>query len=153
MKNTILITLVLLFSATCFAQNEKREKIKALKTAHITHELNLTSKEAEKFWPIYNATETKYHNLRKQLRQLHLQLENNFDKISENEAQVILTKSIKIQNQIHEENNALINNLRGVISAKKIIQLKKAEDDFKRKLLMKFRNRRPPNKDKPIDRN
>ena len=31
-----------------------KEKIKALKVAHITNELDLTSKEAQQFWPIYN---------------------------------------------------------------------------------------------------
>lgn len=31
-----------------------KERIKALKVAYITKELNLTSAEAEKFWPVYN---------------------------------------------------------------------------------------------------
>ena len=62
MKNIkILTTLLLLFSLMGFTQDDpsKKEKIKALKTAFITTELDLTSAEAEKFWPIYNAFEEK----------------------------------------------------------------------------------------------
>ena len=33
--------------------------MKALKTAHITDQLDLTSAEAEKFWPIYNEFDAK----------------------------------------------------------------------------------------------
>lgn len=153
MKNKILITLLLLFSLNILvAQNEKKEKIKALKTAHITNELDLTSQEAEKFWPIYNASEEKRHDLRRQLRKTHQQLESNFDEISEQEAHNILTKLTDLQNQMHQEKNALIKTLKTAIPAKKIIKLKKAEDDFNRKLLMKFRDRRPPTDGKPPHR-
>ena len=68
-----IITLLLLFIAfqVGFAQkHEKRNKIKALKTAHITSELNLSSKEAEKFWPIYNASQEKEHSYRKKMHEL-----------------------------------------------------------------------------------
>lgn len=154
MKNKILITLLLLFSLNILvAQNDKKkEKIKALKTAHITNELNLTSQEAEKFWPIYNASEEIHHNLRRQLRKTHQQLESNFDEVSEQEAYNILTKLTDLQNQMHQEKNALIQKLKTVISAKKIIKLKKAENDFNRKLLMKFRDRRPSVNGKPPHR-
>lgn len=47
------------------AQNGQRnEKIQALKIAFITQRLDLTSAEAEKFWPIYNEYEVEINNLR-----------------------------------------------------------------------------------------
>jgi len=54
MKKLILFLVVFAgFSYICAAQPPK-ERIKALKVAYITKELNLTSAEAEKFWPVYN---------------------------------------------------------------------------------------------------
>ena len=38
---------------------ERREKFNSMKIAYFTEELELTSAEAEKFWPVYNEYEKK----------------------------------------------------------------------------------------------
>jgi len=145
MKLTLSLIITLLCISTVFGQHpNKRKKIKALKTAHITNELNLTSKEAEKFWPIYNASQKEYHQLRSESRQLRIKLKEGFNTISENEAKIILQKSIDLQNRMHQERNKLTSNLMKFLPAKKIILLKKAEDDFTRKLIQKFKGHRGP---------
>lgn len=146
MKKNIIIVLLLLSISTVFAQHEK---IKALKTAHITTELNLSSSEAEKFWPIYNASQKKTHQLRKQLRDIHKKLDETFDTISEKEAQYILNTTMNLDKKMYEEKNALTLKLKNILSAKKIIQLQKAEDQFKRKLIKKFKDRRSSSDRKP----
>jgi hypothetical protein len=148
MKKHIIIALLLLSVSTVFAQHEK---IKALKTAHITTELNLSSSEAEKFWPVYNASQKKNHELRKQLRGIHKKLDHTFDTISEKEALSILNTTMDLDRKIHEEKNALTQKLKSILSAKKIIQLQKAEDQFKRKLIKKFKDRRSPS-DRTLNR-
>ena len=45
--------------------NENEEKIQALKIAFLTQKLQLTSAEAEKFWPVYNQYDREIQNLRK----------------------------------------------------------------------------------------
>ncbi len=59
--------MIILFLATLGmnAQDRKFEEIKAHKTAFITEEVNLTSTQAEKFWPIYNKHEQEVMALRK----------------------------------------------------------------------------------------
>jgi hypothetical protein len=63
MKQLILI-LTLFFGSFSFAkaQNDNKEnrteKVQALKIAFITQKLELTSAEAQKFWPVYNRYET-----------------------------------------------------------------------------------------------
>ena len=55
MKKLILfLTLIIGVSYICSAQPARGEKLEAIKVAYITKELNLTSSEAEKFWPVYN---------------------------------------------------------------------------------------------------
>jgi hypothetical protein len=55
MKRNILL-LLLLTSFSFYAQSDtikdKKEEIKALKVAFLTTKLDLTAREAEKFWPI-----------------------------------------------------------------------------------------------------
>lgn len=56
MKNILLIMTIILSGYTVNAQKgeTKREKVQALKIAFITQKLELTSDEAQKFWPVYN---------------------------------------------------------------------------------------------------
>ena len=66
MKKIILLLLLIgTFNAT--AQDFKnRERIKALKVAFITERLELTSTEAQQFWPIYNTFEDNTNKLRRE---------------------------------------------------------------------------------------
>ena len=65
MKKILLITLLLITTTNVFAQRQHRfERIKALKTAYITEKVDLSSSEAEKFWPIYNKYEKELHQLK-----------------------------------------------------------------------------------------
>ena len=70
MKTSKLLTIFfLMITSISIAQprlKEKKEKIKALKIAYITEELELTSEEASKFWPLFNAYEDKQRELRQE---------------------------------------------------------------------------------------
>ncbi|WP_432411410.1 hypothetical protein [Rasiella sp. SM2506] len=137
-----LILLTLCFTTTLFAQG-KHEKIKALKVAHITEQLSLTAKEAEGFWPIYNATEDKMHTLRKtEWKEVMKKIENDFDILTDAEATALIEKSLDVKEKELQTYRALVKDLKGVIPPKKIILLRKAEDDFKRKLLERYRNKK-----------
>jgi len=58
MKHISILILFISISLNTFGQ-DRNDKIKALKTAYITEQLELTKAEAEKFWPVYNAFEEK----------------------------------------------------------------------------------------------
>lgn len=141
MKTQLLITVLLLSIGTAFGQ---QDKIKALKAAHITTELNLSSSEAEKFWPIYNTSQEKTHLLRQQLRDLHKKTNNELNTLSEQEALNLLNTSTNLDESMYREKKALTQRLKKVLSAKKIILLQKAEHQFNRKLIRKFKDRKPP---------
>lgn len=51
----LLISFLLLLNFFCMAQpNRNSSKTEAIRIAYITRQLNLTSPEAQKFWPVYN---------------------------------------------------------------------------------------------------
>lgn len=139
MKN--IVFLLLISCAALNAQSGKHEKIKALKTAYITEKLTLSPKEAEAFWPIYNSYDERFHSLRKQEKtDIFLPLRNGVENLSDGEANALIDKSIELQNKELALRKQMIEQLRQVISPKKIIILKKTEEDFKRELLERYRH-------------
>ena len=123
---------------------DSKERIKALKVAYITENLDLTPEEAVKFWPIYNAYEERVHHLKYvELRPIRAQFRDNA--ISEAKARELLDKAIDIDDKIHRERQQLIRNLRKEISAKKVMMLKKTEDDFYHQLYKQLRDKKSKN--------
>lgn len=143
----ILSTLLLLMGFSFYAQNgnidEKREKIKEYKVAFLTTELELTSAEAEKFWPIYNAYDDKQFELRHDKMKTYIRKLNddNINSISEKEATTLLTQIETTDKELFILKEKYIQNLKKILSAKKILKLKKSEDDFNRKLLKQYRDK------------
>ena len=143
MKTPKILLLLLLIAFSAAAQG-KKEQIKALKTAFITTELSLTSAEAEKFWPVYNAFEDKQNEVRTQkLRNFRSRLEANIDQMSDKEALALINQSESAEDDLYQNRKKLIVSLKAIISPVKILKLKKAEDDFNRKLLRQYRDKGP----------
>jgi Spy/CpxP family protein refolding chaperone len=150
MKNRHLFQLFLLiFSIIASAQDgqrvrEKRNEVKALKIAFITEELALTTDEATKFWPIFNAFENKQQEIRKQKLKGYLNKmdSNTIDKLSDKEATNLLVKMENAEDEIHQNKKNLTKSLQNIISPIKILKLKKAEQDFNKKVLKQLRNKR-----------
>ncbi len=141
----ILFTILLSFSAAFSQQQMNRQKIKALKTSYITNALSLTPKEAEKFWPVYNLYSNKIQALKMELEggfNRKIKLVGGLENISESHAKNIIDKIILNKKQITDNEILLINELSSVISAKKIISLKKAEREFNRRILQEYSKRR-----------
>ena len=141
--------LVLLISTGLFAQRPNgqkpnHEKIKALKTAHITEQLGLTSSEAEKFWPVYNEFDKKLMALRqKDGINFKGKLRNNgIDELTDEEANILIDKILVIKTSELEYRKELVVNLKEVLPPKKIIKLYQAEESFKRMLLDRLKERR-----------
>ena len=147
MKTRFIYPLVfLLISSLSFAQDykERREKVKALKVAFITEKLELTTEEAQKFWPIYNAFDEKQAELRHEKMRAILNRfkPGNVENLSEKEASALLIQMEKIEEDLFNLRRKFIKDLQSIVSAKKIIKLKKAEEDFNRELLKQMREKR-----------
>lgn len=147
MKKTLLI-LALAIGLLSFSQRgDMKNRIKAQKVAFITEKLSLTSDEAQKFWPIYNAFDATTDNVRSNdLRGIKQALRKNPD-MSDSDAEKLLNQLIAAEVKMHNAKVKLISDLKGVISAKKIIRLKRAEDEFNRELLKRLRERHSKNRD------
>jgi len=147
-KYKLMTLLLLLISVASFAQpgsrfKEKKEQVKSLKVAFITNELDLTPEESAKFWPLYNAFEDKQHEIRKQKLKVYIdRTDNSIDKLSEKEASNLLNQMESTEDELHQLRKKFITNLKSVLPATKILKLKKAEEEFSKKLLQQYRDKK-----------
>ena len=145
----IFTLLVLLLSVNFYAQEknsaEKREQMHALKIAFISNNLSLTANEAEKFWPIYNAFEEKQYDLKyiKSISYIKKMDDEILNKMSDKEALQVLSRIEANEEELFQLRKKLMITLKSIISPVKIIKLKKAEDEFNKKLLQQYREKGP----------
>jgi uncharacterized protein YwqG len=118
------------------------DKIKSLKVAFITERVDLTSKEATMFWPVYNEHEEALGQIRRKERMEIRSKMVDFENLSEDEADKLLDQLIELEKEKQELNTLFLSKIRGVISPKKTLLLIKAEEDFKKRLLKQIQQRR-----------
>ncbi|PWK17885.1 sensor of ECF-type sigma factor [Xanthomarina spongicola] len=148
MKNILITLFALVVSLTTYSQNDKHEKIKTLKIAYITEALDLTTPEAEKFWPIYNTYENEQDKLRSEIHEKRKNID--FETLTESDAKKIIDDMEALAKTRYELNRNYMSELKSVLTSKKIIKLREAEESFKRKMFEEYRKRhRPEGKSKP----
>lgn len=141
-KKGWIIVLLLMTTMTFYGQQRPgKDKIKSLKIAFITERLDLTSKEAQAFWPIYNEHESKMEALhQKERKQIRSKL-RDIETISDKEAYNLLDQYMDMEEQKNKMNRAFFEQLSKVLSAQKTFLLIKTEKDFKRQLIKRLRER------------
>lgn len=146
MKIKYLLPLILLFTSIVFAQDkeDKREQVKALKVSFITTELNLTSEQSAKFWPVYNDYDERQYTVRyNKIRPLVKKLDAaTIDKMSDKEATAYLNQLQEAEDELFSLRRKMIADLKAIIGPVKVLKLKKAEDDFNKSMLKKYKSRK-----------
>ncbi len=121
---------------------QKKDQVKSMKIAFITNELKLTPDEAAKFWPLFNEFEDKQKVIRQSKIKNYIDRSQNAEKMSEKDAQSLLNQMEAAEEELHQLRKNFVANLKGVLPATKILQLKGAEEEFSKKLLQQYRDKR-----------
>lgn len=123
--------------------DERAEKIEQLKIAFFTKELDMTTEEAEKFWPIYNELDDKIKEEKKAQRKVAEELKKGLADMSDSDIKTktnsIFDSEIKLAETRKEYNDKIAD----VIGYKKAAKLLSLEQRFKRELLNKLTERPP----------
>ena len=141
MKRFGLILALSLVASFAFSQSpEAMKKIESARIALITQRLDLTPGQAEKFWPVYN----EFNNKRRALRQELISERKTTDpsNLSEEEGKELMEKAMAIKQQELDLEKEYSDRLLKVISARQLLELKKAEKDFRDMLLRRLQERR-----------
>jgi hypothetical protein len=151
MKRIVFVLLIMLSMTgiKSTAQNTNLEKLNNYKIGFFTKKLNLTSHEAEKFWPVYN----DYQSQRNQIQIEKLKLNRNFN-LNENtlsDKQLEEMGDKYVDCLVQESNLAVVfhKKLKEVLPAAKVIMYYQAENQYKIQLLNELQNQRQQQKLRP----
>lgn len=117
-----------------------REKVEAARIALITNRLGLTPDQAEKFWPIYREFTDKRQEMRKEFRQMQQTLDPNNPDAKKQQALVDFGFQLK-QKELNLEKD-YSSRILNVINVQQMLNLRKAEQDFRQLILNQLQQRR-----------
>ena len=119
-----------------------KDKIKSLKVAFLTERLELSSKQAQDFWPIYNKYEDKRAAMREREREeIHSKI-REAENLSEAAADKLIDQYLSFEEEEEELDKAFIKDISAVISSKKTLLLLRSEHEFKKQLLRQYRHKK-----------
>ena len=134
--------LIIILLATCLIGGTQaqdgggREKIEAAKIAMITNRLNLTTDQAQVFWPVYNEYNNRKHELTRKMRQLNDEsLRPNNDNVVDD-----LKEYNGIKQKLADLDDEYLNKFLKVISPTQLAELYKTEQMFNKMLLNRLKN-------------
>ena len=143
--------LLLLMSVFAFAQRPmeggrefNREEAKTLKVGIYTRVLELTTKEAEVFWPVYNEQGSKMEIIREEQNVIRRELEKNFSEYSDKEIEERVDKMVELRMKEAEVQAEYYQKFKKVLPIKKVALMHRAEMMYKRALLEKMREDKGP---------
>jgi len=133
---SIFLLIMMIFPMTwTSAQNTNLEKLNNYKIGFFTKKLNLTSTEAEKFWPVYN----DYQAQRNQIQVEKMKLNRNFNQNGNTLSDALLVEmGDKYVDCIVRESTLAVafhKKLKEVLSPAKVILYYQAENQYKVQLL------------------
>ncbi|MDN3203375.1 hypothetical protein [Algoriphagus sediminis] len=136
------ITLIFLFAAlsyTSFAQRGTRqidrEKLEAARVAFISTRLDLSTEQAQVFWPIFNEFDDQR---RETLRELS-RLSRDTESLSEDDAKNRIERRFNLQALLIEQEKDFVQKAADVLSYKQILLLNDINKDFTRSLYQRQR--------------
>jgi hypothetical protein len=140
MKKIIVILALWVSIYSLNAQNgDMRDKIESAKIALITERLGLSPDQAEKFWPVYREYSLQREDVRKEFISARRQLDG--DQLSEEQSQKLLQMGMQLKERELNIDRNYSERLTKVISNRQMLELRKAEQDFKRMLLERLQQR------------
>lgn len=155
MKTRIIILTMLaaLISGPALAQNPNLERLNAYKIAFFTKRLNLTEREAEKFWPVYNEYQDSRNKLQTERQQIMRNFNQNELNMSDKEMTEAADRLINLEVREASLTQEFHNKIKTVLPPVKVLRLYQAENQYRMQLLNQLQERRQtrvnPNVRKP----
>ncbi|USD25362.1 hypothetical protein [Flagellimonas marinaquae] len=141
-KRTLIFSTLLLVTMAMHAQGPIWERVKTLKVAFITERIDLTSEEAQQFWPVYNEHEETLERIRKKERFELFSNISNAQNLTNSESETLLDNIMALQQEKLKAEESFLLKMRKIIPAQKVLLLLKAEEDFKKQMIHQFRKRK-----------
>jgi len=146
MKKLFLISMLSIFAVSVLVAQERRgpspeilEKIKTEKISFFTSKLDLTSVEAQAFWPVYNEFEKKRFELQRQIHQFERMPDETITNLSETEIEKMTNNyidSFEKEALLLKEYNK---QFQKILTKKKVLMLYRTENEFRSHLIREYK--------------
>lgn len=144
-RNFTALLLLLINGVLCPLQaqpGDKRENIESMKIAFITRKLNLTPEEAKKFWPVYNQFSDELKAVRENRMKTNRDLKESEQQLTDKEVEKMVDGEIAFRQQELDLVKKYNAQFKQALPIRKVAQLYRAEEEFKKELLERIRERR-----------
>lgn len=111
------------------------DRVQAQRVAFITQKIDMTSKEAEKFWPLFNEYEREERKIRKQYQRNTRRIID----MSDGEARAFLESRFDMEQELLDLKRQYFLKLADIISPRKLAGFNRADREFKKLLLNRIR--------------
>lgn len=129
------------------AQEGKRgweDKMKSEKIAFLTSEMNISSEEAQVFWPVYNKVAAEKKELMDAMFQAFQDLFSAIDnKEGDKKIEVLLDAYLKAQTAVNSFDEKSVKEYKKVLTTEKIAMLFIAEENFRKVQIRKLSPAQP----------
>lgn len=151
MKKIIIFLLIILIYpvSRSSAQNTNLEKLNNYKIGFFTKRLNLTSEEAEKFWPVYNEYQVQKNQIQLEKVKLNRTFNQSQGTLSDSQLGEIGDKYVDCIVQESALSVTFHKKLKTVLPPDKVIMYYQAENQYKVQLLNELQNQRQQQKLRP----
>lgn len=116
-----------------------REKLEAARIGMISNRLGLTPGQAEKFWPIYQEFAQKRGEMRHEFRQMQQGTDPNSNQQKQEE---LIKRGLQLKQRELDLETDYSGRILQVITAHQMLNLRKAEQDFRQLILNQLQQRR-----------
>ena len=154
-KNSAKSFLVLILFTVCsfssYAQPTDKDKqedfelYKSKRVSFMTEKLQLTSQEAQKFWPIYNEFDRMRGECHQKRRDLERDAKDNYDKLSESDFKRMNSEIVALYQKESDLVKRYNDKFLLVLPARKVILIGPSENEFRFKMIREYRQREKDN--------
>lgn len=111
------------------------DRVQAQRAAFITEKIDMTSQEAEKFWPVFN----EYEDEERRIRKRYLQGRRIIN-MSDAEARKFIESRFEMEQELLDLKRKYFLRLADIISPRKLANFNRADREFKKLLLNRIRS-------------
>lgn len=141
MKRTFIFLFIILFPFIYSgAQNPNQEKLNNFKIGFFTKKLNLSSAEAEKFWPVYNDYQSQRNLVQLEKMKINRTFNQGGNSLNDNQLAAMGDQYVECLVQESELAVTFHKKLKEVLPPAKVIQYYQAENQYKAQLLNELQN-------------
>jgi len=113
------------------------ERVKAMRTAFITNELQLTPEEAQGFWPIFNQFEAEQKKVREKYKP-----SKDLLSMTDAEAEKFLSNQLEMEEEMLQLKKDYTMRFKKVLPVRKVAMLSRVDREFREQLVQRLKDTR-----------